>query len=173
MRSEKQSLVNEIKGYLKESGFLLLADCRGLTMAQLTELRDVLRASNARMQVARNSSLEYAGKETGYDDLSRFLTGPTAMITGTGDVTETVKGLARFISENQGPAIKGGVIGADILDRDDVVEMSRIPAREVLLARFVGTVAAPMSRLVGVMSQKLMSLLYVLKAVEEKKSVKQ
>ena len=87
-----------------------------------------------------------------------------------GDVTVVAKLLTKFIKDNERPALKGGRFGTEALSATDIEDMATIPSREVLLGKLVGTIAAPLSQVVGVLNQKVSSLLYVLKAVEEKKS---
>lgn len=170
MRPEKESMVAAIKGILEHAGFVFLVDYRGLTVEQLAELRAKLRAFESRMTVVKNSLLGRAAV-TADDgaDLSGLLDGPTAMVCGTGDASATAKALTAFIKEAKLPVLKGGQLGAQLLSVDDVEAIAKIPPREVLYGQLVGTIAAPMTQLVGVMNQKVSSLLYVLKAVEDKK----
>ena len=92
-----------------------------------------------------------------------------AVVTGR-DVTQAAKVLKKFTGENKDqPAVKGGVLGNAPLVKEDIDNLASLPGREVLIAQLVGTLAAPMSRLAGVMQQKVATLVYVLRAVEEKK----
>ncbi len=166
MRPEKQSIISEIHGLLEQAGFVFLVDYSGLDVGQLADLRERLRAFDSRVTIAKNTFVRHAGGE----DMAGLLQGPTALVTGTGDVSMAAKALATFIKEHDDkPAMKGGRFEGEVLSAADVVAIASIPPREQLLSMVVGTIAAPMSQLVGVMQQKLSSLLYVLKAVEEKK----
>jgi large subunit ribosomal protein L10 len=170
MRPEKESILREINDDLKKAKYVILTDYRGLKAEQLTALRAQMRGGKACFKVVKNSLLGNAARELGYGDIATFLQGPTAMITGDGDITASAKLLKAYIEENKLPVVKGGVFDGKIITAAIVDEMASLPAREILLGMMVGTVAAPMSRLVGAMSQKLSSLLYVLKAIEEKKT---
>jgi len=170
MRPEKEAIVDEIRGYLERSGYVLLADCRGLTVEAMRALRRRLRDAAAGINVVKNAFLGRAADRVGLDGIRGFLDGPRAMIHGGDDVVKVARILREFIKEHGLPVPKGGVIGDRVLSSADVEEMAKIASREVLLGRLVGTVAAPMTQLVGVMQQKLSSLLYVLKAVEAKKA---
>ncbi len=170
MRPEKQSIINEYSEALKNSGYVLLADYRGLSVEQFDELRKSLRETGSFMQVVKNGLFELALNDCGCDGLNGMLEGPTAIIHGDGDITVLAKDLKAFRTKNQIPTMKGGRADGLLLSSDDIEEMANIPPREVLLGKFVGTVAAPMSQLVGVMNQKVSSLLFVLKAIEEKKN---
>jgi large subunit ribosomal protein L10 len=170
MRPEKQSIINEYSDALKSSGYVLLADYRGLSVEKFDELRKSLRGTGSSMQVVKNGLFALALNDSGCDGLEGMLDGPTAVIHGDGDITVLAKDLKAYRKKYQVPTMKGGHTEGMLLSSDDIEEMANIPPREVLLGIFVRTVAAPMSQLVGVMNQKVSSLLYVLKAIEEKKN---
>lgn len=169
-RPEKKAVLAEIRDRLASSNFVILTDCRGMKVSGVTELRKKLRASGSKLQVVSNSFLNLASKEVGWGDVSQLLDGPTAMITGTGDVCEVAKQLREFARVTKKPTVKGGRFSGQTLTAADVEQIATLPPREVLLAQVVGTIAAPMARLVGVLQQKTASVVYVLKAVEEKKA---
>jgi large subunit ribosomal protein L10 len=92
------------------------------------------------------------------------------MVTGTGDVAEVAKLLVAFIKTHDKASVKGACLDGKRLTAGDVDALTTIPPRRVLYAMVAGTLAAPMSQLVGVFNQKVCSLLYVLKAIEDKKN---
>jgi large subunit ribosomal protein L10 len=172
MRPEKEAILKEIKQKVDESEFLLLADYRGMTVEQFSALRASLRAQGCRIQVVKNSLLKLVARDKGWGGLDGHLAQSSAMVVGK-NVVEAAKVLKKFKAEVPNmnrPAMKAGMMGTSLLSVADIDALASLPPREVLLGQLVGTVAAPMSRLVGVMSQKVSSLLYVLKAVEAKKS---
>lgn len=168
MRPEKTSIVGEISTRVNGSSFLLLAEYRGLKVDQFSDLRRQLGKAGARVQVVKNRLLRLITREKGWTDLSGQLKGQSAIITGS-DVVQAAKILKRFGSANGIPAVKAGMLGNMYLTPAQVDALAELPPREVLLGQFVGTVAAPLSRLVGVMKQKVSTIVYVLKAVEEQK----
>lgn len=168
-RSEKKAVVEELRGQLSDSLFVILTDYKGLNVSKTGLLRDQLAPLDAKYHVVKNRMLAEATKGTDYEDMSRELEGPTAMVCGSGDVVATAKTLRDFIKENNLPLIKMGSMQGVLLSQDDVIKLAALPSREQLLAQVVGTIAAPMTGLVGVLNQKVLSLLYVLKAVQEKK----
>jgi large subunit ribosomal protein L10 len=170
MRPEKASIVDELKGQLEGTEYAFLADYQGLTVAGLANLRSKLREQDSTLYVSKNTFIQVTVRDLKLPDISEHLKGPTAVVTGGGDAAEVAKTLLGFARENDKLSIRGGFVGKDVLSAADVDEMSRIPPRKIMLGRLVGTIAAPMSGLVGVMNQKLLSLVYVLKAAEEKKS---
>jgi large subunit ribosomal protein L10 len=169
MRPEKKSIVDELKGQITDSLFVILTDYRGLNVSKTEELRKRLRGVNAKFHVVQNRMFKHVANELSVKGLESGLKGPSAMVVGKGDVVQTAKVLKDFIKENSIPTVKIGSLEGVILSAADVDKLAGLPSREVLLGQLVGTIAAPMTRLAGVLNQKVASLLYVLKAVQEKK----
>ena len=170
MRPEKIAILREVTQRLEESKGTFLLNFGGLTVAELHELRRDLHPLGSKVIVAKNSLVAKAAETLGWEDISALLKGPTAIVTGSEDVTEVAKVLTKFVKAHKKSAVKGGSLDGKVLQAADVDALSTLPTREVMLGIFVGTVAAPLSQLVGVFNQKLLTLLYVLKAVETKKS---
>ncbi len=169
-RPEKIAMREELRSRVETSGYVFFADCRGMTVDGMTDLRKRLRGSHSRLMIVRNALLSLASRDLGWNDVDRLLEGPTAMITGTGDVAQVAKLLRDFAKTSKQTQIKGGRFAAQTLSAEDVQELADTPPREVLYARLAGTLAAPMTQLVGVLQQKNASLVYVLKAVADKKA---
>jgi large subunit ribosomal protein L10 len=168
-RPEKKSVVQEIKAHLEDSLFIILTDYRGMDVVKTDDLRNRLQPHEARYHVVKNNLLRQAARQVSQEGIEPGIDGPTALICGRGDVVEVAKTLKAFVKENDLPVIKIGSMQGVVLSPEDIEQLAGLPPRPVLLSMLVGTVAAPMSQLVGVMQQKVLSLLYVLKAVEEKK----
>lgn len=169
MRAEKKSMVNEIRQMAEGKSFVILTDYRGLSSEMTGLLRSRLRAKSAEYGVVKNRLFRQVTGELGLKSLDRDLRGPTAIVTGDGDVVEVAKVLKAFIKENKLPVVKQGVFSGTPLTADEVDKLATMPPRIELLGRAVGTIAAPMTQLVGVMNQKVCSLLYVLQAAKDKK----
>lgn len=170
MRAEKESIAEEIKGHLDGAEFFILADYQGLSVAQTEDLRAKLAENDARMMVLRNRQFMHVAKSMDYDGLGEDrIPGPTAMVYGAGDVVETSKVLKAFIKSNAKPVIKLGALQGKVISAADVTQLADLPSLDQMRGILVGTLAAPMTQLVGVMNQKLSSLVYVLNAVKEKK----
>ena len=151
---------------------MILADYRGLNVAKTEELRRRLRGVKAQFQVVQNRVFTHVSRELSVGGFDK-LTGPSAMVFGKGDVVQAAKILKDFVRENQLPVVKVGSLQGVVLSAGDIEQLAGMPSRETLLAMLVGTIAAPLSGLVGVMQQKVASVLYVLKAVQEKKEKQQ
>ncbi len=170
MRPEKKAIIEELKGRLQRSSYAVVVNYKGLTVAGLTQLRRQMRALRSRVDVVKNSYLGIACREAGRPSMDGLLVGATAVVTGEGEIPVVANGLAEFAKTNEALVMRGGYMAGDLLTADDVRALAKVPPRPVLLSIFLGTLAAPMSGLVGVLQQKVASLLYVLKAIEEKKS---
>ncbi len=118
-----------------------------------------------------NRLFRVVAKELNYVGIEAGLEGPTALVFGAGDVAATAKVLREFIKgNNKVPVVKLGHMDGAVLTATEVDVLATLPPKKVLQGMLVGTIAAPMSNLVGVMSQKLASLVYVLKAAADRKS---
>lgn len=170
IRPEKKSVVGELQDRISKGGYFFLADYTGMKSGPTLELRRRLRGAKARVQVVPNRLFKKALGADRAAKLDAPMQGPTALIVGQGDVVETAKLLAGFAKEFKLPVMKGGELEGRVLTAADIGALADMPAKPVLLGKFLGTLVAPMSGLVGVLNQKLASLVYVLKAVGEKKA---
>ena len=170
MRAEKEAIVSEIQSSVDGAEYVFLTDYRGLSVEKMAALRDELRRAGACVMVVRNAFLGRAMDVLGWGGMESFLEGPTAIISGKGDLSEAAKILKTFGRANNLPPAKGGRLGEKVLSAEDVGMIAALPSRGVLLSVFVGTVCAPMTQLAMVLQQKVLSLLYALKAIEKKKS---
>jgi large subunit ribosomal protein L10 len=169
MRNEKISILNEVIERVKASDFCFVLNYGGLTVAQLTELRKGLSKLGSRAMVVKNAYLGKVAKELGWADISTLLTGPTAVVTGRGDVAEVAKLLVEFVKKNDKASIKGATLEASLLSAADVEALSKLPSKDAMRGMLLGTFLAPATSLVRVLNAPLLNALYALKAYEEKK----
>ncbi len=170
MRTEKISILNEVIERVKASDFCFVLNYGGLKVTQLTTLRQELDKHNARAMVVKNTYLGKIAKDMGWADISSMLTGPTAMVTGTGDVTEVAKALVEFVKKNDKAVIKGASLESATLSAADVAALSKLPSKDAMRGMLLGTLLAPATSLVRVLNAPLLNALYALKAYEEKKN---
>ena len=164
IRPEKESIAAELGERVSGALYMILADYTGMDMPQTIELKNNLRDREATFSVVNNRML----KRTLEGEAADLLKGQTAMIYGEGDVVEVAKIIRKFTKENKKPAIKGGYLEGKLISGEEVSELALLPAKEVLQAMLLGTLQAPCTQLVGVMNQKVASLVYVLDAVKTK-----
>jgi large subunit ribosomal protein L10 len=170
MRTEKISILNEVIERVKASDFCFVLNYGGLKVTQLTALRQELAKLNSRAMVVKNSYLGKVAKDLGWSDISAMLAGPTAVVTGAGDVTEVAKVLVEFVKKNDKAVIKGASLEAAALSTADVEALSKLPSKDAMRGMLLGTFMAPATSLVRVLNAPLLSALYALKAYEEKKT---
>jgi len=170
MRPEKTAIVDELRGRLQDAAFLILADYRGLDVGALAALRNQLHGVQAELHVVPNRLLRVAARAAGRAGLEPALRSPSALVSGRGDVARAAKVLRDFTKERSLPVVKLGALPGVTLTRAQVEQIAELPPREQLYGQLVGTLAAPLGGLVRVLHQKLASVVYVLKAVQEKKA---
>jgi large subunit ribosomal protein L10 len=143
--AEKTAAVEELTGKFRESSGAVLTDYRGLTVAQLRELRGSL-AGNATFSVVKNTLTKIAATEAGVgDELGPLLSGPSAIAFVSGDVAQAAKGLLDFAKANPLLVIKGGVLDGKALTAAEVGKLADLEPRDVLLAKLAGAMKASMS----------------------------
>ena len=141
--ASKQETVKEIVTKAKSSSGLVVAEYRGLTVAQIQELRRALAAEKASMNVYKNSLVERASDELGYADLKQVLSGPNAIFFSE-DVSSGAKVLAKYAKRyGDNLNIKGGVFEGKFADKAKVLEVAKLPSREGLLAMLLSCLQAP------------------------------
>ena len=170
MRTEKISILNEVIERVKASDFCFVLNYGGLKVSQLSALRQELAKHNSRAMVVKNTYLGKVAEDLGWKDISSMLSGPTAMVTGSGDVTEVAKALVEFVKKNDKAKIKGASLDAAALSAADVDALSKLPSKDAMRGMLLGTLLAPATSLVRVLNAPLLNVLYALKAYEEKKN---
>ena len=165
LRPEKVAEAAELDERVSGALYMILADYNGMDMPLTTELKASLRENGATYNVIKNRMLNRALP----GEVSDLLKGQTAMIYGEGDVVEVAKVIKKFAASNKKPVVKGGFVEGKAVTAADVVELAKLPSKDVLRAMLLGTLQAPCSQLVGVLDQKVASLVYVLSAAKDKK----
>jgi large subunit ribosomal protein L10 len=149
-RADKVAAVAELTDRFRDSGSVVLTEYRGLTVTQLSELREAL-GENATFSVVKNTLTKIAVSEAGLEaELASLLTGPSAIAFVGGDVVEAAKGLRDFSKDNPALVIKGGVLDGKAITPDELTRIADLEPREVLLARLAGAMTASMSRAAAV-----------------------
>src|SRR4051794_10511740 len=150
-RPDKAAAVAELTDAFRGSSAAVLTEYRGLTVAQLKELRRSL-AGNATYAVVKNTLTKIAAREAGIDTLEPMLEGPSAVAFVTGDPGVGAKGLRDFAKANPLLVVKGGVLDGRPLSADEVRKLADLESREVLLAKLAGGLNAPAAKLAGALA---------------------
>ncbi|HTQ68926.1 MAG TPA: 50S ribosomal protein L10 [Solirubrobacteraceae bacterium] len=168
-RDQKATAIADIAERIADSQAIFAVDYRGITVAQIAELRTSLRAADATFAVVKNSLTERAADQAGAEDLKDFLAGPTALTFVRGDAAVAAKAIADYARTIQLLPFKGGVMDGSSLDVDQIRALSKLPSREVLYAQLVGVVASPVGGLVRSLAALVSGLAVALGQVREKK----
>jgi large subunit ribosomal protein L10 len=168
-RDEKAVAIAEIATHIDESDAIFAVDYRGISVAQVAELRTKLREADATFKVVKNSLTERAADQAGAEALKDFLAGPTALTFVRGDIAVAAKAVADYARASQLLPFKGGMMGSETLDIEQIRTLSRLPSREVLYGQLVGVVASPVSGLVRTLGALVSGLAVALGQVREKK----
>ena len=147
-REEKAAVIDQIADELGSSEAIFALDYRGITVAQIGDLREKLRPSDTKLRVTKNSLSERAADQAGVGDIKPMLVGPTALALVKGDAASAAKVLSDTARALRGPlAFKGGFMSGSLLSAADVEAIAKLPSREVLNAQLVGAIAAPLTGL--------------------------
>jgi large subunit ribosomal protein L10 len=166
-RPDKAAAVAELTDKFRESNAAVLTEYRGLTVAQLKELRRSL-SGNATYAVVKNTLTSIAAKEAGIDAFEADLKGPSAIAFVTGDPVEAAKGLRDFAKANPALVIKGGVLDGRALTAADVTKLADLESREVLLAKAAGAMKAKLYQAAYVFTANTAQAARVIDALRQK-----
>lgn len=144
---EKQQLVAEISEKLRDSASTIVADYRGLSVSQVTELRKQLREQNVEYTVLKNTLARRAADAAELSDLHAYLTGPTAIAFSKDDVVAAAKVLSGFAKKNEHLKVKGGVVEGKVVDAKQISALADLPSREGLLSMLLSVLQAPVRNL--------------------------
>ena len=148
---------------------IALTDYRGLTVTQMTQLRDKVRAVGGELQVTKNTLLKLALNNEELNQ-TEALTGPTLTLFAYEDEVSPLKAIVDFAKDNELPKLKVGFLGKDFLNAEKLLHLALLPSREELQAKLVGQLAAPIHGFVNVLSGNLRNLVLVLKTIGERKN---
>jgi large subunit ribosomal protein L10 len=166
---EKTAAVDEIAERFRASSAAVLTEYRGLTMAQLTELRRSLGA-DTKYAVVKNTLTKRAASDAGYPIDDELLTGPTAIAFVAGDPVEAAKGLRDFARTHPLLVIKGGVVEGKALSAAEMRRLADLESREVLLSRLAGVLNASLTKAAGLFQAPLSQVARLAAALQEKRA---
>ncbi len=165
----KAEAVAELTDRLRRAPTAVLADYRGMTVAQMQELRRKLRGGGVEMVVVKNTLARRAASAAGLSVLEKEFTGPVAMVFGFDDPATPARLLSEFIRANRKMAIKSAILQGRLLDAQTVGQLADLPPREVLLSRLLGALQAPLGNLASVLQAPIGQLARALDAVRAQK----
>lgn len=170
---KKEAVVDSIKEKLDASQSVVLIDYRGLTVAEVTDLRNQMRKAGVEYQVLKNTMIKRAADKAGIEGLDPILEGPTAVAFGINDPVAPAKILTKFAKDTKKIAIKGGVLAGKAIDVAAVENLAKLPSKEELIAKMLGSLNAPVTGLVMVLSGVTSKFVRTLEAIRVQKEGQQ
>jgi large subunit ribosomal protein L10 len=166
-RDQKAAVVEEIAGQIEAAQAIFAVDYRGISVAQVADLRARLRESETKFRIVKNSLSERAADKAGAESLKPLLEGPTALALVAGDAALAAKALSDTGRALNILEFKGGLMDGAALTADDVRAIARLPARDVLHAQLVGAIASPISGLVRTLNALIAGIASQLQAIAD------
>jgi large subunit ribosomal protein L10 len=164
-REKKSQIVNSLQEAFSKCSIGILTDYRGLSTAEINDLRRKLRASRIEYRVVKNSLAQFAAKQAGMDEMAGLFEGPVAVVLNYGEITEAARALDDYIRTTKSIlSIKGGFLEDRLLTPEDVETLAKLPTREVLISQVLAGIQSPISGLVNVLAGPIRSVMGVLQA---------
>jgi len=167
-KDQKKELVKDLSAKIKGGKVVIFSDYAGTTVSKMKNLRDELRASDSSYKITKKKLIDLSLKEAGIEASVLDLEGQIGIAIGQGDEVSAAKVLAKFAKDNKNFKILQGILENKVIDAEQVMSLAKLPGREELLAKLVGSINAPVSGFVNALAGNLRNLVGVLKAISEK-----
>jgi large subunit ribosomal protein L10 len=168
-KAEKATAVADIAEQFKESTATVITEYRGLTVANLAELRRSL-AGSAKYTIAKNTLVKRAATEAGMDGLNELFIGPTAIAFVTGETVDAAKAIKKFAKDHKALVIKGGYMDGRPVTVAEIEQIADLESREVLLAKLAGAMKANLTKAAGLFNAPASQVARLAAALQEKKA---
>lgn len=168
-KEEKKQEIQSLSERVKKAQVLIFADYRGLNVLEVTELRAKLREGESTFKVVKNRLFKRVLKDQGLEELDKYFTGPTALATSEVDPVSPAKALVDFAKVHEKLELKGGFLDGKDLTSADILALAKMPSREQLLAKMLGSISSPATNMAGVLAAVPRKLLYALNAIKDTK----
>ena len=165
----KNQKIEHYKHQFENAKVAVVADYRGLSVEEITELRRNLQAQQGDLTVTKNTLCKVAVQGTNFEAITNLMQGPTAVAFGYGDEVGAAKVLAKFIKENKKGEILGAVLEGNLMDAAEAKKLATMPGREELYAKMLGSVNSPASGLVYSINGVMSALVRAVAAVRDTK----
>jgi len=167
-REDKRQIVDDLHVAMTESSAGVVTHYRGLGVSQMAELRRQLKLVDVSLQVVKNTLARRAAEGTDFEAAEALFTGPVAIAYGS-DPVGMAKAISDFAKKHEAFEIQGGVLDGKVISPEDIKALASLPSREVLLAKMLGSMQAPISGFVRTLNEIPSSFVRVLAAVRDQK----
>jgi len=164
----RQKIAESVKSGVEKKSSTFVVSYRGISSAKMNVLRKDLKRKKAEVLVSKTSVARKALQDAKQESLAATIEGQMALILSNADASEVSKVLVKFAKDYEGFIVRGGLLDGAFLTEAQVKTLSDLPSREVLLAKLLGTMAAPISRFEGALNGKTRDLMSILKQKSEK-----
>lgn len=169
-KSTKANLIEEVQDKLKRANATFIAEYQGIKAQDMNEFRANLRKSSMDFKVVRNTLAKRAVAGTPIESIASELKGPTAIAFSYADAAAAAKALVQFAKEQPKLKLRIGTLGDKVITVAEIKGLAELPSREVMLARMLGSMKAPMTGIAGVLAGVPRKFLYALNAVKDQKA---
>lgn len=168
-RQQKNEIVEKLTQDFKDSKSVVFVDFRGLSVKDMTSLKRELKKENSNLSVIKKSLIAVALKNAGIEVDVKDMEGQMAVSVATEDEVSSAKIISKFAKENENIKILGGALGDKPMEAEEIQALAKLPSKEELLAKLVGSLKSPLSGLVNVLQGNQRGLVYAIKAIAESK----
>ena len=166
----KNEKIEYFKKQFENAKVAVVADYRGFSVEEITNLRRALQKENADFTVTKNTLCKIASKGTDFEAVESLLQGPSAIAFGFGDEVSAAKVLAKFIKEAKKGEITGAVLEGKVLNAQEAQQLAKMPSKEELYAKILGSINSPASGIVYTVNGVMSALVRAIDAVAKKKA---
>lgn len=173
IKEEKKKYLSDLSELLKQASSFTFVDYSGMDVAAQESLKKTLNEKGAKMFVAKNTLIKLAGEKTSLPAEAfetSVLSGQTAIIYADSDPVEPIQALGKFISENEKPVFKAGIVEGRFQNKEGLLAISKLPSKEQLYANTIGAIAGPMYGIIGTLQGNLQKLVYILEQASKKEA---
>jgi len=170
-KKEKGQLIADLKDKFSRAKTVVFTDYKGMTVAELTELRSMLRKSSLEYGIVKNTFARIASRDTSVSVAADVFKGPVGVAIGYDDPVLVVKKVLEFTKTNEKLQVKGAVVEGKFCEQKEIKEIAELPSREVLLSMLAGVLQAPLSKMASALSATVSSFAYAMEALKNKKVI--
>jgi large subunit ribosomal protein L10 len=170
VKAEKVEAVAELHEKFARAVSAVLADFRGLTVQEITDLRQQLREASLELAVVKNTLARLAVQDTAFERLSPYLKGPTSITFSYRDTVAPAKVLSAYVKKQPKLAVRAGLFEGEIVPAEKIAEIADLPPRDVILALALAVMQGPLVGLVGTLQGVLSTFIGTLQAIHDKKA---
>ncbi|MFH1910331.1 MAG: 50S ribosomal protein L10 [bacterium] len=166
-REKKEQVLKELQEYFKNSGIAIFVSFHGLGVVLSTELRGLMKQAESVYRVAKKTLVKKVLKDSGYSGNLPELGGELAVVFGNGEITLPAKSLLKFGKNHPEIGMLGGVLNSVFLSKEEMLQLAKLPTRDVLLGQFVQVINAPRQQMVGVLQAPIRDFISVLSQINK------